>query len=157
MTFNFFFCSQQGPGAETARARRNGRGSRSPERRWTGGVRCHLIVPRASSNSQDSEGADRDFKSPCSDKSKCSQDFGGNFFFFFKYLLLQMKIEKSLEFRERKVHFSLFHPSPILYIISDAFRKTFLTVEKMCGKLWRKKQSGRAWLWVDKSVLVRYL
>lgn len=70
----------------------------------------------------------------------------GGIFFFFKYLLLQMKIEKSLEFRERKDHFSLFHPSPILYIISDAFRKTFLTVEKMCGKLWRKKQSGRAWL-----------
>lgn len=29
--------------------------------------------------------------------------FGG---FFLKYLLLQMKIEKSLEFRERKDHFS---------------------------------------------------
>ena len=156
MTFDFVFCSQQGPGAETARARRNDRGSRSLERRWTGGVRCRLILPSASSNSQESEGADRDFKSPCSDKSKCSQAFGGNFFFFFKYLLLQMKIEKSLELRESK-DFSLFHPSPILYIISDAFRETFLTVEKMCWKLWRKKQSGRAWLWVDKSILVSYL
>lgn len=70
-------------------------------------------------------------------------------FFFLKYLLLQMKTEKSLEFRERKDHFSLFHPTPILCIISDAFRKTFLTMEKMCGKLWRKKQTERAWLQVD--------
>lgn len=136
------FCSQQGQAAETARARRNDRGSRSLERIWTGGVRCHLILPSTNSNSQESEGADRDFKSPCSDKSKCSGVFRG--IFFFTYLLLQMKIEKSLEFRERKDHFSLFHPTPILCIISDAFRKTFLTMEKMYGKLWRKKAKWKS-------------
>lgn len=43
-------------------------------------MRCRLILPSASSNSQGSEGADTDFKSPCSDKSKCSGVFWGIFF-----------------------------------------------------------------------------
>ena len=40
---------------------------------------------------------------PTSDKSKCSQVFGGD---LKKSILLQMKIENDLEFRERKDHFS---------------------------------------------------